>query len=176
MKKVIIALCAGLATSVLSAATFAWNVDGIPASSGSGLGENYLVSFIETATVPYDTALAQLQSGSTAVAASATWSGLTDEDGYVSQKKLGSYSAGDSVTGYLVILDAAAAGSAENYMILPAQTATVPANGANISMSFTSAVSGASWNSLSGTPAPEPTSGLLVLLGVAGLALRRRRA
>ena len=33
------------------------------------------------------------------------------------------------------------------------------------------------WNSGPGpTPIPEPTSGLLLLLGVAGLALRRRRA
>ena len=34
--------------------------------------------------------------------------------------------------------------------------------------------SGAGW--YAATPAPEPTSGLLLLLGVAGLALRRKRA
>ena len=32
------------------------------------------------------------------------------------------------------------------------------------------------WNLASAAPVPEPTSGLLLLLGVAGLALRRRRA
>ena len=37
------------------------------------------------------------------------------------------------------------------------------------------AYSGAGWYT-AGEPVPEPTSGLLVLLGMAGLALRRRRA
>ena len=31
-------------------------------------------------------------------------------------------------------------------------------------------------NDWTATPAPEPTSGLLVLLGMAGLALKRKRA
>ena len=32
------------------------------------------------------------------------------------------------------------------------------------------------WNTMTSSPVPEPTSGLLLLLGMAGLALRRRRA
>lgn len=34
----------------------------------------------------------------------------------------------------------------------------------------------ANWEAMGGTPIPEPTSGLLLLLGVAGLALKRKRA
>ena len=35
---------------------------------------------------------------------------------------------------------------------------------------------GAAWYSMAAAPVPEPTSGLLMLLGIAGLALKRRRA
>ena len=42
--------------------------------------------------------------------------------------------------------------------------------------SGTDLLSGAKSGSFGGAPVPEPTSGLLILLGVAGLALRRRRA
>ena len=54
-------------------------------------------------------------------------------------------------------------------------TDAVVAGGAVFSMSsdvITGAVGGAGWTAA----APEPTSGLLMLLGMAGLALRRRRA
>jgi len=40
----------------------------------------------------------------------------------------------------------------------------------------TAAYSGAGWYTVGSSPVPEPTSGLLMLLGMAGLALRRRRA
>jgi len=40
----------------------------------------------------------------------------------------------------------------------------------------TGATSDAGWTSIKTSPTPEPTSGLLLLIGMAGLALRRRRA
>ena len=47
---------------------------------------------------------------------------------------------------------------------------------ANMSIA-NSTLSAATWTAVGGSsPIPEPTSGLLVLLGMAGLALRRRRA
>ena len=54
--------------------------------------------------------------------------------------------------------------------IVGSKTYTASSN-ADIS---TAAPSG--WTVTGGAPVPEPTSGLLMLLGVAGLALRRRRA
>ena len=39
-----------------------------------------------------------------------------------------------------------------------------------------SGFSGAGWYSAAAAPVPEPTSGLLMLLGMAGLALKRKRA
>ena len=35
---------------------------------------------------------------------------------------------------------------------------------------------GAGWYGAASAPVPEPTSGLLMLLGMAGLALKRKRA
>ncbi len=58
-------------------------------------------------------------------------------------------------------------------------TDAVVSGGAVFSMStdvITGAVGGAGWTAAGGGAVPEPTSGLLMLLGVAGLALRRRRA
>jgi hypothetical protein len=56
---------------------------------------------------------------------------------------------------------------------------TMPLNG-NTSINFTTgagfASSGSQWSASGWQNVPEPTSGLLLLMGVAGLALRRRRA
>ena len=43
-------------------------------------------------------------------------------------------------------------------------------------MSASGGYQGAGWYSVATSPVPEPTSGLLMLLGVAGLALKRTRA
>ncbi len=87
------------------------------------------------------------------------------------------YSAGDTFAGYFaVVVD-------DNIYIGPTTSVETPATGEK-GMSFnakatsqaaaitTGTYSTAGWYSA----VPEPTSGLLMLLGVAGLALRRRRA
>jgi hypothetical protein len=51
-------------------------------------------------------------------------------------------------------------------------TADAPSSG-SLSMTFGTQTSN-TWNEMAAVP--EPTSGLLLLLGVAGLALRRKRA
>ena len=85
----------------------------------------------------------------------------------------GTYNAGDVVSGYIVLFDTAAAADAAWYANTGVTTATVPSVGnAGIQPAFATGTSG--WQSTAAVP--EPTSGLLMLVGLAGLALRRRRA
>ena len=96
-----------------------------------------------------------------------------------------SYTAGNSVYAAIlyVLTDGAGndLGYIENY-------ATATAGATAVTVGDLAAYNGGSvggtpqgaaitgWTKLGGSPVPEPTSGLLMLLGVAGLALRRRRA
>lgn len=85
----------------------------------------------------------------------------------------GSFATGTSISGFVIILDALELSSAKNYMI--AQDST-----GNKELSKTAGASGAMTFSYgpqaenTWTAIPEPTSGLLMLLGVAGLALKRK--
>lgn len=88
--------------------------------------------------------------------------------------KGGSYSGSETVSTYLVLFNNADASAATYYANTGTQSITISEGGADATHSFgtfTAATSG--WQT---TAVPEPTSGLLMLLGMAGLALRRRRA
>ena len=91
------------------------------------------------------------------------------------------YGIGDSENAFIVLFDNASAGNASYYAYTSTmESAKVGSGGAPIDLAFgefASVVQGG-WQSTSGgpSPIPEPTSGLLLLLGVAGLALRRKRA
>ena len=83
---------------------------------------------------------------------------------------------------FFVVFDADTLANATQYKISnditggKAYTAESSGDKAQITSKLnTDALSSVSWNDI-GTAVPEPTSGLLLLLGVAGLALRRRRA
>lgn len=84
----------------------------------------------------------------------------------------GAYNAGETVSGFIVVFDNADAALAKNFVATAVDTKTVPGSG-NISFAKVYGTDTGAWQS---TAVPEPTSGLLLLVGAAGLALKRKRA
>ena len=80
-------------------------------------------------------------------------------------------------TGYLLIFDTATITDASNYYITNtkdfATMGGTTAQGISFGTQKTASQAAAGWSAVA---VPEPTSGLMMLLGLAGLALKRKRA
>ena len=92
--------------------------------------------------------------------------------------KDGAFANNETVSSYMVLFNNASAADATYYAYTATGSTTISSGGADDSINFgtfanaTSTTGG--WQSTA--VVPEPTSGLLMLGGLAGLALRRRRA
>lgn len=67
-------------------------------------------------------------------------------------------------------------GSGDDMYYIAEKVSATTGDDGNASVSFASSISTAEGSKGAWTAVPEPTSGLLMLVGLAGLALRRRRA
>ena len=191
MKKLVIALGALAVSASLYAANVTWSVQGVSAYGADTNPEGYVAYFLMAADST-DAASAKLWSIADAKTAAekkdaAAFASHTipaaktvDDEGSARSAKLTTYASSwvspEYGNFYAVIFNADSIADATHYMIVGGAEAD-----GSLKLSFGTATANqtASLNASSATwaaAAPEPTSGLLMLLGMAGLALRRRRA
>jgi hypothetical protein len=180
MKKLMIALAAVAMATVVQAATVTWGSGTIytPGSEGAftttKAAANAVTYYLWTmdATTYASTTLDSIAKLDTSTA---TATGKNSAlGGTVSYKDTTSYDAGDTIN--WAILFTYKDGDNKDWYIANKGTGTVNDLGGALSFGNLASSSSA-YATVSGwTAVPEPTSGLLMLLGMAGLALRRRRA
>jgi len=180
MKKLILFAAAVCVAALTQAATVQWSATNIPWSDAQDNAAKYTAYLIDNGIGGYsdaDAAFAALKKdGSSATGVIHTKSGLTDGGTKLSLAVAGAtldndpgYAANDSITAWTIIVDNTSAADASNYMFHEKLNA-----GVNNSLKL--AVAAGTQASNVWVPTPEPTSGLLMLIGLGALALRRKRA
>lgn len=176
MKKLVLAAAIVCAAAVTQGAALAWGMSGISASPDVSDLTGSVAYFMDGADYDAFAALDGKGVGafcaenglfSATVAVGRGGAGVTATSG--------DFAAGTSVSGFIVVFDNADAAAASNFALTAVDTKTVPGSG-SLTFSKTFATDTTGWQEVQTADIPEPTSGLLLLLGAAGLALRRRRA
>ena len=175
MKYLIIGASAICMAFVMQAANVDWSIDYsyLPGTSDPAVG--YSAYFFDDSVYASTSAKTALNGGDTSFIATYghAASDVADEDGYYDGSVSG-YGNGVTVSGYVVIVDSAS-DPTKAYVTEVLSDATKSSGlPANISFGdLTGTKNASAWTAVA---APEPTSGLLLLLGMAGLALKRKRA
>ena len=185
MKKLLIAAAIVCAAAVSQAAQCEWGISKIGDSPDAAAATGWAAYLISASDLETFMALdADKVAGWVAshnIDQAATKTGGRGQGIIINAATGDNYGIGDSENAFIVLFDNASAADASYYAYTSTkQSLEVGDGGANIQLpfgEFASVVQGG-WQSTSGgpSPIPEPTSGLLLLLGVAGMALRRKRA
>ena len=198
MKKLMIVAATVLCAFMAQASYVAWTLTNVKDSTGAAFSEGSVyVFFVQGDTAADTSSWAGLEgkgkSAFTTALADANFdykkSDITAAAGTLSYNKTTAGAAPEladvGLTGstkysaYAVIFDSETITDTTHYYVTAATSAsTTFADGASTTKSYmltaTSSATAANWKSVG--PVPEPTSGLLMLIGMAGLALRRKRA
>lgn len=179
MKKMIMAAVIVCAVAFSQAASVAWTGAGMTNYAGD---QYYLFIVGQNGVESTATITALLDAGSD-VSSYAFGSGKVAANGSANGNATGTIGAG-TYTSFMVLLDGATADDASNYVLIAGgakQTVDVGASTAKATfaaMNVSEIVNNtANWKSYGGGggDVPEPTSGLLLLIGGAMLALRRKQ-
>ena len=187
MKKLLIGCCTALLAVAANAASVKWSMgNGVlsPSPDGSAMKDRTsyytmlvfsatdsaaVTAALKAATVNYST-LTSTAKSSMQAGASGTFSGVVND------------LTGTSATLFAVIFDTASGESIDKagyyYVTGDVTQNTYDPTGTDSATTaeFTASQMTGSWTAVGGGAIPEPTSGLLMALGLAGLALRRKRA
>ena len=181
MKKLMFMLAAAVAVVSAQAASVNWTCTNVKDGSGSPISG--VAYFIDAATLSQSDFRALSGADAFNTALSGMYSYTPTEAG---KYTVGSSAAVDnSALGlsdataysvYLAIFDTATITDSSKYYLTEAKDLTTYSGTSSASLKFgsqsTASQAAGAWTSVT---VPEPTSGLLMLVGLAGLALRRRR-
>ena len=192
MKKLVIGIAVAFCAAMVNAASINWSISNVYSSGDSTTkGDGYAAYLFVTAnssnvdgltvtTLSAVTSLIGTDGWASAVAGLSSANNNLSSAGTLANAATGissDFSSG-SVSAFAIVFDAATIADAQNYYLVNAGdaktvsfTSSTGAKGLSFGSQATGSTASGAW-----TAVPEPTSGLLMLLGMAGLALRRRRA
>ena len=183
MKKLVMFIAVAVAAVGVQAATLSWSLMNMLAPGGGDAPVGTLVALYAAGTA-YDHDAAKAGTLTPTYTSTAVAVNTTSTATRAGETGLGSYSAGDTASFYAVVYDSSTIAGASNYIISDVVTATVPAAGSNISLAYGNMKATTTANRFknaldqgwTSAGVPEPTSALLLLMGGAMLALRRKRS
>ena len=182
MKKLMIVAIIACAAAIAHAAAIDWSAQAVydavaTAAAGKNTPANGWLGYVILAA-DYATVTADLDAGKTDSLVSKAVGPVkqTSSAGKFSASAASGNVASGSQDFYLIVLNSGNLNTATSYAVSAKKTADVDASLDTLVAFGSMADVTKSVDSWKTVAAPEPTSGLLLLLGVAGLALKRKRA